>query len=494
MDPFNKLPVELRVQVLIHTYSRHSMLQVAQASPAMLGGYSSSRTYLTRMLVETNLDHGMMKDAMAIVLFPPWDESDTYRSMVESHLHVWAAQKMPNPIEKQNLRVIDQLDRLRSRLLLFIGDYLTKAMAVFPPREYLCLPTLSSTQAHTTFKDQIVSARFDTANLTDAEKKRLLRAFLRYELLSKILNPQNQGIVHLDWDALYKYSGQWYHPSEQEALKCVEQYLASLYGAMLAQCGDSWLPETPSSNILSPSCVTSTELLYPDTLYFNAEAYASDLGLRILANDLHFGGPIGGSVSNSITLAYLGFGLATTLVRSAISGKDGRDYLKQWFIDWYRSREERLLYYNSPLIGLVLPPELDQKEHCQEGPGMYQELSRRTSNPSSWEQEAIYRQRAWAFFDDARCYPSLSTPSHFPTLQELKMQSDAMQAAPYSSKWAHARALRRSQKWHDEQLGRFFVDQQDEEPQRLTLEMFFQPLLPWDIHERHFGELAPFWQ
>ncbi|KAM5346300.1 hypothetical protein ACJ41O_009305 [Fusarium nematophilum] len=271
MDPFNKLPPELRLPIIIQLRSRRSISRLIQASPAMLEQYVTSKTYIMKKLLATDLDEDMMQDAMAIILFPWRNTSSNYSSLARTHLGSWAAHKLPNPIKENDGRLIDELGKLHSRLLLFIEDYLTKATAIFPPREYLCLPDLSPTRSELMFKGRPVNTRFDAGDLTEPERKRLLRAFLRYECFCKM---HYTGIKHGDsWDEkpLYRYGPKEFHESECEAIQCVFTYVESLYGAMFAQCSDSWLPDIPASSLCSDATgLLRTGLLHPDNLYVNA--------------------------------------------------------------------------------------------------------------------------------------------------------------------------------------------------------------------------------
>ncbi|KPM39027.1 hypothetical protein AK830_g7533 [Neonectria ditissima] len=245
----------------------------------------------------------------------------------------------------------------------FMEDYLTKATALFPPREYLCLPNLSSTQRFVAYKGRIVSTRFDASDLTDVERKRLLKAFLRCELTCKISYAQDLEQLLWDEDALYRYRGRKFRPSEHEAIKCVYRYMESLYGAMFAHCSDSWLPDIPTDSLSS----RNTGLLYPDTLYFNANIYASDMGWQDYV----------GSISEM--LAYFGFGLITALLRSATAGKHGRDYLKRWFMDLHKTRTRGYLLSYPSSQNPDHSLEGTKEEHYRDGPGMYRMLYDRIS-------------------------------------------------------------------------------------------------------------------
>ncbi|KAF7558171.1 hypothetical protein G7Z17_g108 [Cylindrodendrum hubeiense] len=56
MDPFNMLPPEIQVQILIWLRFKRYILPLVQASPVMLEQYSISKAYITRVLLASDLD------------------------------------------------------------------------------------------------------------------------------------------------------------------------------------------------------------------------------------------------------------------------------------------------------------------------------------------------------------------------------------------------------------------------------------------------------
>ncbi|TQN64092.1 hypothetical protein CSHISOI_11354, partial [Colletotrichum shisoi] len=327
--------------------------------------------------------------------------------------------------------------------------------AVFPPREYVCLSSQKEPQLR--FKGQAVSSRFNAANLTGLERKRLLRAFLRYELNSLM----DEDIQDLFQEALYQHSGQKFRLWDLQAILCVGTYLKTLYGAMFAQGSDSWLPEViPGSTSSHPP-----GLLYPDILYVEPSAYASDMGCKrsYLAH----------------LLSDYGFGLVTVLLRSARAGQSGRDRLKKWFRNaptrnGSRWTDSHYFKRGHDSLGAV-------KEDSQNGPGMYRVLHSRII-PNYYTITATYQQRAWVFFDDDRFYPSPSPDSkpHFPTEDEAldeRFQNTKKDEDWWDYPW-QARARHRSQKWHNEQRGRSLAKTKIEDYQDSELEKECQVSLP----------------
>lgn len=479
MDPFNKLPPELRLQIFIQLRCRRSIFQLVRASPVMLKQYILSIAYIDRKLLTSDLDDDMIQDAMGIILFHCWDRpSSACLTLIRRHFHKWAAQQLPDPFKKHNKynqELVHELHKLHSRLIFFIEDYLTKATALFPPREYLCLPDLLSIKRNLVFKGRIVTTRFDAANLTDSERKRLLRAFLRFELICKICQYRNShGGNRRLWncESLYKCRGQKFQASEREALGCVYGYLESLYGAMFAQYSDSWLPDIPVGSLSSHL----TGLLYPDNIHVDASTYAFDIGLKTRCI--------------SLELASFGFDLATACLRSAT---ERSDRLKRLFkyCDKINSCDFpfRRLYLGGGQYIERDPKHIKDIQHYQEeSPGMSRGLYRRISNSSPLHLN-IYRQRAWVFLDDGRLYPSSGAGPHFPTRDELDELSAEIRL---DSEWFmypfRTRALHRSQKWHDEQHGMSSDNQTATRPQDSELETSSP------TEERYFRNPVRFWR
>ncbi|KAJ0161593.1 hypothetical protein CTA2_5966 [Colletotrichum tanaceti] len=409
MDPFNKLPAELRVKILVKIRCRRTTSRLVQASPIMREQYLTSRAHITRTLLALDLDAEMVRDAMAVILCSPQYSSGGYATFLDRRrCRYCEAQQLSNlllePLTDRNRTLIDELDKLHGRLLFFIEDYLTKATAVFPPREYRCLSVFSPRQTQLTFKGQPISARFDAENLTGPERKRLLRAFLRYELgsltwqmgdISECRENKRHECLHTgsehrlrrkpspgDEDAMFCIHT-YPDPLDREAIRCVHTYLESLYGAMFAQCADSELPS--SSRRLDAG-------YYLDAFYAHPDDYLFAMGAE-------------GRLPGTSHLASFGFGLVTPLLRSATSGgRQGRARLKRWFRDANFSyvMGDVLRWY--PHLGdsfYAAAAAAAEGEAYKRGPAMYRMLCPRISNTFKTHKK-LYRQRAWVFFDDDR--------------------------------------------------------------------------------------------
>ncbi|KAI0535277.1 hypothetical protein GGR58DRAFT_529675 [Xylaria digitata] len=287
---------------------------------------------------------------MAIILFPTRHTAGVFSGSLYHHCRSWEAQTLPNPLRRPDDECNDTpsddlvwLYRLHSRLLLFIEDYLTKATATDPSREYFGLSPLPLHSQYLTYMGHPLSPRFSAANLTNPERQRLFRAFLRYELLCKVFCSDNlaDSSWYYELSSLWKYKGQTFQQVETEAI---------------------------------------------------CESYDWKVGVT----DELF-----------CQLSFFGFDLATTLLQAATAGKQGRDHVQMWFHDLCERKREDLRtssYMDCKDCMLGFDPLCQKDKHYTEGPGMYKMLY--PIGLSSPMQRYLYRRKAWAFLDDVRLHPA----------------------------------------------------------------------------------------
>ncbi|RSL88634.1 hypothetical protein CEP52_015146 [Fusarium oligoseptatum] len=206
-DIFTSLPPELRLGILLHLNSRSSIAPLLKASPCMLAQYQESKILIRRGFIKAELADGLLQDALAVVLFPQQDgpipKAD--RKEVQRHVERWSQGQLPDPFHLKDYPTIESLDRLYHRLSTYIEDYITKATSNYPPRAYLCLPDLSSKRGRLLFRNKQIGQNVIKIDyLTDAERRRLLQAFLR-QLTA--------------WEC--------------EAIQSVYSYIQALYGATI---------------------------------------------------------------------------------------------------------------------------------------------------------------------------------------------------------------------------------------------------------------------
>ncbi|KAF5680270.1 hypothetical protein FDENT_8473 [Fusarium denticulatum] len=300
MDPFSRIPAELRLQIFSCLPSKATISSVIQASPIMLEQYLGYKSTIIRHLLERDFDDQMIQDAMAIIFYPSLRKARKSKLCFDAHLLHWDCHKLPNPLMTHDTLLLDQLDKLHSLLMVFVEVYITKATADFQPREYICLPQPTYSQSHLVFKGQKVARRFDSCNLSECERRRLLRAFLRVELGSLVQRTASFESDSFTKRRLMSYVGFRVSRRDEEAIRCVWVYTSSLYGAVFAQCADAWLPiaDTPSE----------TGLLFPDNVLVDPFEYGKDVGIE------------GEERRSAIeSMAQYGFSLIFTMIRFAIA-------------------------------------------------------------------------------------------------------------------------------------------------------------------------------
>ncbi|KAF5001073.1 hypothetical protein FGRMN_1267 [Fusarium graminum] len=470
MDPFNKLPPELHLRVLLAIRCRNSVSCLTQASPIMRQQYFAHKAYLEKKLLASDFGEAGIQDAIAILLFPVPACSV---SAVSQHLRSWSKGQLPDPFESNNEQLLRELIRLHGFLLMFIEDYITKAIATDPSREYLCLPTLSLDRERSFFREEDVFVPFDSTHLTSSEMQRFMRAFLRYELDCKVhvATILFQQTVKLSLKRHFKRRK--LNELEHEAIMCVESYVQSLYGAMIAQCGDAWLPTSPENSS------TEKGLLFPDSFYMDPEAYGSDLGL----------GDIGGAtIANR--LSDFGLDLAAELLCIFKDKNVHKVELKRFFVKISNSD----LYEFITGMGHLESDILEDPE-CQQPTGldapMYHRLRGRLCRGGLLTK--IYRRRAWVFFDNDRLYPRRrASRQTFPTERFLiKQRSTVTYVDGRFLNPKPTEALHRSQAWHDG-----FADESPEAVSPATLPGSVPVGYLWTIlkNGRQTIKMDPFWK
>ncbi|UPK92246.1 hypothetical protein LCI18_003181 [Fusarium solani-melongenae] len=466
MDPLSKLPTIVQAELFIHVDSVASIIPLLQASPALASLFLVCKTSILRRMLTTLLisdnDGGIIQDALAILNFPCIDAIPS----IQCHIEKWAAQGFNNPFQQPDQATIQSLHRLFSRLILFIEDYLAKATDPSPPRAYMAVPGITSPGPR--FKGKRIDVKLvKFITLTPSERIRLLRPFLRYELLCKIYHPRVWPWIKQSCCAnQVKLMHEKLRPVAYKELYCVYEYFRGVYGAIFAHCGDSWLPDRPAScsSGSEPYPASKHGLLYPDTLYFSASDYFLDMNIQ--------------TRNLSRILPCLGLDLLVRILASLHEQEDYERYLRRWFHTlsnelersdgpWiskphFAKHHEQSATFDPNIYHCGLSPDSPHRRFMPRP--IFQHYS--GYEPwSRWEQ----RER-WVFFDNARLFPDVR--SHFPTMEDLDKQD---QIANNRLGPNYERARRRSQKRQDYYWGRtldnpLHVQEEEEEEEEEVME------------------------
>ncbi|KAI8723592.1 hypothetical protein NCS52_00215100 [Fusarium sp. LHS14.1] len=272
MDPFRKLPQDLRLMLLVSLDSLEEVDIAAQASPALLQQLQVSRGSIIRQYVlrDGDLIGDVLQDALAIIKFPRPDataanvDAQQRLAAIHGHLCKWGDKEFPDPFHPSTRDIPTMLDlhTLCRKMWLYIEDYLSKATSYYLPRAYRRLPPWShhhfSCNPSQIWLQKYVR-QFDTASLGRADRRKILQAFLRYELLCKTYGPvagktdtqgeshrtgrdpfdgflldQSDPFLYWNWYILYMYERRLPGEIELQLLPCVREYVLAMYGAIIA--------------------------------------------------------------------------------------------------------------------------------------------------------------------------------------------------------------------------------------------------------------------
>lgn len=421
MDPFQKLPSEVRLNLLLSASSLQQAVNFTHASPALFRQRDESKIQLVHQYIEEYLDHGLIQDALAVIMFPKAAHEVSERervAMVEAHLHKWGAKDLSDPTQLVSFDVVRllQLESICRRLKLYIDDYLSKATHPYLPRACRWLPRWSHqdflhepTQDRSKLASSSELRPFDLGSLTRSQRRRLFQAFLRYELLCKIYGPvggvlkpkelshdhgryeknEHDGYIfdqrdpfrYWDWRVLYRYEQREPEQSELQLLPCVREYILALYGALIA---DQVQVEVPimEDNFEFENAPFSNMGGFPD--------YDPDSPWE----ELHHLGGTGWSDQIVSLMATAGFDLLTSTLTS--SSASFRNFLCSFNNEVLRS-----------------PPFTDVTN-----------VNLPISAPSRWRRIGwhcndfirLYRQRAWALWDGDEGRPRLPSVDEYAEL------------------------------------------------------------------------------
>ena len=286
MDRFSRLPTLVLTSILGELQSDKDLFNLIRASPESLRivlryRHTIDGQRLTRFL-DLDTDGTMLQDALAIIKCP---------RLVGNALVPFA--DISDWLDTLNARAFQyhqhtgSLYRLFTRLVVFIEDYLAKALDPFPARACMTLPTIGRLVPSMRFKGQEADIKPVSIGVMPAHTRhRLLQAFIRYELRCKIYDPRVWSQLHM---TPYAYMiEQWNERLtliDLEELHCVFEYVRGMYGAICAQCDDdTWFPERPVCEVTTtirrrndeqPDLPSAKDfgLLFPDNLYFDMGEY-----------------------------------------------------------------------------------------------------------------------------------------------------------------------------------------------------------------------------
>ncbi|QGI63896.1 hypothetical protein CEK26_007847 [Fusarium fujikuroi] len=225
MDPFDRLPAEVRIKILGSIPSHATTARLIRASPAMLAQYTTTestylREYLLQLVGTDANDHGLLQDALAIIYLSETDDLD----QISDILHEWKAKTLPLPFRRGDNDTTTKLRLLFERMGEFIDDYLSKATAQNTAEAYLRPP-------RRTYIDTVDPQLITLHDLNPQERLRLFQAFIKFEVLCKFSNERVYHALTKLRPKLKLGLSSW----EKKALMCVYEYMKASYSAMFVQ-------------------------------------------------------------------------------------------------------------------------------------------------------------------------------------------------------------------------------------------------------------------
>ncbi|EWG53868.1 hypothetical protein FVEG_12204 [Fusarium verticillioides 7600] len=386
MDPFDNLPAEVRIKILGSIHSYATTARLIRASPIMLAQYTTTessnlREYLSQLIGTDVNDHELLQDALAIVeLGENYHQDD-----ICDILREWKAKALPLPFGRGGDGTITKLRLLFERMSEFIDDYLSKATAQNTAEAYLQGP-------RRTYIDTVDPQRITLLGLNPQERLRFFQVFIKFEVLCKLNSPR----VHKARDTIRmkvpKLSS-W----EKEASMCVYEYMRASYSAMFAQCvGAQRFKDYKKFCDLQRQSNRETAF-FVETMCYDPRYPFLCCKIPKYAADF------------PMSLPWCGFDVLLHLMMEA------KTEHKPMWIAKMCSRYDRRSYDS---VQYIVETQLDRPPPNRRSRDF--SPSEAEAHQIQKEQRTIRRQRARAFFDDARLCPGKE--AHFPTEEEIETE------------------------------------------------------------------------
>jgi hypothetical protein len=310
MDNLTSLPPELRLNIL-ERLNLEDMPAICAASPPFRGTYDTYRHTVDLAHIKRALSGGLLQDALAVILFPTFGPDDIHSHdehaegeritypltmanaanprarRTDEHLRWWAAKKFPDPFLRKDTQTLQKLDNLLRWVWLLAQDYIFKATRDHLPTSYQLLPdwahpSISQVAAQKELRryysnrgeDADLKRAFGFHMLPASDRRHIIRAFLRYELLCKIFRPlagsgdprHNKGCPcrpfekpwkhhqsgpfrRWDWQILLRYKGKRsFECRNLDAMACVRDYISNTYLGVLAVLNGQGMPKWSREN------------------------------------------------------------------------------------------------------------------------------------------------------------------------------------------------------------------------------------------------------
>ncbi|KAJ4002784.1 hypothetical protein NW752_009438 [Fusarium irregulare] len=422
------LPTLVQKEIIVHLGTKQShecLFEAYQSMGVDFDHYEvTTLQQILQRLISDDKEENILKDILMML------DMKALRNLDFSLAEMLSYRKRRTLSKAPDLDELREVHSLVSRYIVLIEDYVSKATSKYPPRAYMGVPDLNLGTG-STFKGQSLDTKLvPFMSLRWSERHRLLRAFVRYELVCRIYRAfplQATAQFHREV-RLFNAFDTGPDAVQQLVFTSVHDYCRTLYGAGLAHIGDAWLPDPPA---LCPGGPKSTRkgyrrLLFPNSMYFDADEYLKDLPL---------GTEYGPTVIDRLACCGLN-PITTFLAILKVEGGQGyrtRSWLEgiivrsgvfpPWIYEFDQAQYGMRASLDSWVLTQIGSPNPDSSSlplSLASNSRVHEYSATKAMKP--WakayvRQVQIYRQRAWGLLDDKRLYANAARP--WPTYQQI---------------------------------------------------------------------------
>ncbi|KAF7558312.1 hypothetical protein G7046_g5846 [Stylonectria norvegica] len=376
----------------------------------------------------------LLQTAIAVVTFPRPKEGRNRGAAAELHLKQWRSESLPD--YTKNMLVLHEVECLLSRLEKYMIDFVGKATSSYLPAAYLQLPGTAAMR-HSLVDNLHTPATL--ADLTDEEFTRLIFGFLRHEMYCKIValkvEPSKYGVDELFASRVLQDNEDGHLCSRgTDVMKCVHVYFRTLLGTLAHAArlysgefgtGESDLPAShfadssdPMNTMQRPGLYSPDDSQFYPVLRLADQDHDSEPDLMIDSSEW---------LPDRVTDGLVFRGVEEMDRLMATPHGSLTDAMRALTVHVFRPNRPSL--WNSSFMDDVGDIDVDgmtDKEYHWRRLRRAMEISEAQPRDfleirHHWDIIRIYRQRAWALFDDARLYPA-NLP--LPTWRDVRDQVD----------------------------------------------------------------------
>ncbi|GKT90164.1 hypothetical protein Ct61P_08014 [Colletotrichum tofieldiae] len=232
-DPFAMLPVEIHKEILDSLGHRGNVLAICQASSAVQGATNANGAAIKQFL-ETELGSAQLRmllhDALAVVMFPitagiPTDTEK--KAELSKHLQSWKSGELYDRAnDNDKMAAYTFIDQV---VIPFAEDFAALTQMIGQVPNQIRVPDW----AHASRCNRAPSrANMNIWHYETEERVRLIRAFCRFELLSKVIQARPGGQLYT-FPQQRLLLAEFFDAWEVEEILCVQLYIGDMHTILL---------------------------------------------------------------------------------------------------------------------------------------------------------------------------------------------------------------------------------------------------------------------